>query len=229
MSNQKIRKKWIGISIVVMILLLLSSKELCYKVNEVKKNSGVLELYYDFLKNKEYQKDFYIPQQVRYALVYLDEDDIPELLLAEGDSHADRIAVYYYDFEIEKVTFLSSFSSFGKISYIPKKSTVISSYGNHGYYHFVYSVIEDGEVHLKEIFLQVGNLTETTYYYGIPVQEGVTGGFQTATEETGYVMNAFPEADEMYRITEKEYLERMEQLQLGSVSVRYNDMKELEW
>lgn len=226
MSNQEKRKNWIGISIVVMILLLLNKEQT--------DKSGVLEettvaLYYEFLKNKEYQQDFYIPQQVRYTLVYLDGDDIPELLLAEGDTHADRIGVYYYDFKTKEVTFLSSFSSFGKISYIPKKSTVISSYGNHGYYHFVYSVIEDGEVHLKEIFLQVGNLTETTYYYGIPVQEGVTGGFQTATEETGYVMIAFPEADEMYRITEKEYLERMEQLQLGSVSVHYNDMKELEW
>ena len=253
MSNQKKRNQWIAISIIIIFLLLLIFKEIPNKINHVIKDSFISnneeftnaadisnrkndvfaedkskELYYDFLKNKEYQKDFYFPQQVRYELVYLDEDDVLELLLAEGNAHGDRIEVYYYDFETKEVTFLASFSSFGRMSYIPKKNTIISSYGNHGYYHSVYSGVTKGKVYLKELFLEVGTLKETAYYYDIPVQEGITGGFQTATEETDYVMNIFPAADEMYRITEEEYWQRMEKSKLGAVTISYDKMKEIE-
>ena len=40
--------------------------------------------------------------------------------------------------------FLACFSSFGKMSYVPKENRIISQYGNHGYYHEIYSKIEDG-------------------------------------------------------------------------------------
>lgn len=182
--------------------------------------------YTSFLENQLYKDDFYFPDAVRYELVYIDEDNMPELLLAQGNSHVDRVAVYSYNAEAKQVEFLSSFSSFGKLYYVPKENTIISQYGNQGYYYIVYSEINEGEIRLKDIFLSDGSKAEHKYYWGFPVDEDFTGGYGKPNSEEG-IFEELPKVTEEYRISEKEYEKLVEDLEQGSVMLQYDEMKEL--
>ena len=188
--------------------------------NEYKKG------YHSFLEKRLYQEDFYFPDEVRYELVYIDEDKIPELLLAGGNSHVDRIAVYSYNEEAKQVEFIASFSSYGNISYVPKKNTIISQYGNHGYYYKVYSAITDGEVELIDICLSDGSKDEMKYYWDFPVDASFTGGYGVPNSEEDK-FGVLPEVTEQYRVTKEEYEKKAESLVQGSIHIRYDEMRKL--
>lgn len=47
--------------------------------------------------------EYDISDKVRYTLTYVNDDDIPEFVLSEGDSHAVGVRVYFYDFDQKKV------------------------------------------------------------------------------------------------------------------------------
>jgi len=166
---------------VIGFILILSLLFLFYKKDTDKKNFA--QVYDKFLTNKQYENDFNFPSEVRYAFAYIDKDEIPELLLTDGNFHISRVAVYYYDTVVKEVKFLATFSSFGQLHYIPKKNTIISSYGNHGYYFQVYSEMQEGLVHLKDVILSDGSKMEQKYYHGFEVPQDFTGGFGKAKEK----------------------------------------------
>lgn len=181
-------------------------------------------VYASFLENGDYAEDFGFADEVRYELVYIDDDEMPELLLAEGNRHVDRVAVYRYNEKEAKVEFLASFSSFGSMQYIPKGNTIISQYGNHGYYFEVYSEIDGTSVKRKDIFLSDASKTERKYYHGFPVSEKFTGGFgkpNTSDEALQYLQFS----PEEYQITEAEYNKRREKVATGVETVRFDEMK----
>lgn len=182
------------------------------------------DIYASFLESGDYAEDFWLADEVRYELAYIDEDDVPELLLAEGNGHVNRVAVYRYNEKNDKVEFLASFSSFGSLKYVPKGNIIISQYGNHGYYFNVYSEINDASVRLKDIFLSNAGGMESKYYHGFPVSEKFTGGFDkpnTPDDDLVY-LEITPDA---YRITEEEYNRLMAEIATGEQTVRYGEMK----
>lgn len=184
------------------------------------------EAYDRFLEEQMYNEDFYYPEDVRYEYVFIDKDNIPELLLADGDSHVSRVGLYTYNKKLKQVDFLASFSSFGEIQYVPKGNTIISQYGNHGYYHQVYSKMEDNEIHLKAIFLSDGSKGEQKYYGGFSVNEDFTGGYGKSNSGED-IFDTLPEGTEEYRISEEEYEKLTGELEAGSISIGYDDMQRL--
>ena len=184
------------------------------------------EAYDRFLEEQMYNEDFYYPEDVRYEYVFIDKDNIPELLLADGDSHVSRVGVYAYNKEVKQVEFLASFSSFGEIDYVPKKNTIISQYGNHGYYYQVYSKIEDNEIKLKAVFLSDGSEEEQKYYEGLGVSEDFTGGYGKPNLEES-IFDTLPKGAEEYRISAEEYEKKIEELGKGSITIGYDDMQKL--
>lgn len=70
------------------------------------------ELYADFLRNTTSDPDF----PTRFELIYVDEDDIPELAVASGEAHVDHIKLYRI--LGGEVVFLGEFGYFSNMEYI---------------------------------------------------------------------------------------------------------------
>lgn len=215
------KKKTYGWILIGVFLLIISAGILIYiKENEYKKS------YNSFLEDQRYRDDFYFPDDVRYELAYVDEDKVPELFLAQGNSHVDQIAVYSYNTEEKQVEFIASFSSFGSLSYVPKKNMIISQYGNHGFYYKAYSAIKDGKVELIDICLSDGSKDEMKYFWDFPVEESFTGGYGR-TDSGEEKFGNLPEVTEQYRISKEEYEKKTEALEQGSIQIKYDEMKTL--
>lgn len=167
----------------------------------------------DFLRNQEYASDFHNPGQVRFELAYIDEDDVPELLLCEGTGHIDGIVIYKYNPDTERMEMVDSFSSFGRFGYAPRLNIVKSSYGNHGYFAFVFTKIEkDFTVTVTDALSEDGggvHSEEIRYYHGMD---------SDTYHGTYYEMPKKP-------ISEKEYDRLLIELMGGQEkTVGYNEM-----
>lgn len=77
-----------------------------------------------------------------FALAYIDEDDIPELIIADGNYHAASASIYTYaGGEIKEV---GSAGSWGRFDFAPQKNSVASYYSNMGEYIATFFNIKDG-------------------------------------------------------------------------------------
>ena len=69
-------------------------------------------------------------QGARFSLVFVDDNDIPELLLMEDDCHAEGVKVFtYYQ---DQVVELGAFGSFGLMQYVERAGLIFSHYMGHG-------------------------------------------------------------------------------------------------
>ena len=69
-------------------------------------------------------------QGARFSLVFVDDNDIPELLLMEDDCHAEGVKVYtYYQ---DQVVELGAFGSSGLMQYVERAGLIFSHYMGHG-------------------------------------------------------------------------------------------------
>lgn len=71
-------------------------------------------------------------ERARYGLYDLNSDGSAELLIAEGDSHADSVTVCIYDEKKQSVNESGNFGSFGCMSCISEKGYIISGYTGQG-------------------------------------------------------------------------------------------------
>ena len=220
MNNRRYGKNKVIYLLMIIVLIMILWKRLDYE-----KAKGYEKAYEDFWKEGGYREDFFYPEEIRYEYVYIDEDEIPELLLADGDLHVSRIGLYIYNKESEKIEFLASFSSYGELEYVPKKNIINSYYGSHGYYHTAYSKIEENEIKLIDVFLADGTKKEGKCYAGFPVDPEFTGGYGKPNSGEG-IFDTLPEVTEEYRISEEEYKKIVEELGNGSIEISYAEMKE---
>ena len=79
----------------------------------------------------------------KFGLVFIDEDDIPELLIFEDDCHAAAVEVYTY--VQDQVVELGFFGSFGKMQYVEKGGMIFDHYMGQGEAHTYFFRVEDGE------------------------------------------------------------------------------------
>ncbi len=170
----------------------------------------------DFLTEQSYEADFHNPALVKFELAYIDEDEIPELLLCQGNSHIDGIVIYGYDSQKDEMVKVDSFSSFGRLYYAPYENMVESSYGNHGYYTHIFTKIqEDFTVIVADALLSDGGMNESggvLYYHGTD-SDTYHGVFYEMTKKP---------------ISEMEYDEIEDELMGGArQEVNYTDMMEL--
>ena len=105
------------------------------------------EAYAEFLYAKS--------DDLKFELVKLNEDDVPELLIFRGTSNADRVDIYtYYD---DGVYGLGSFGSNGIIGYMPSENIVgdTSEYGK--------SFYKIGEISAEKIYEFYSDFVTNTY------------------------------------------------------------------
>lgn len=103
-----------------------------------------LKAYEDFMENyaEHYEgqwgdiEDF---KEVKFTLVYLDDDEIPELALVNGTAHADR--VYFYTFAEGEVACIGGSGEYGVVAYVEKEGIIFDSYDTMGnVYNNVYRI-----------------------------------------------------------------------------------------
>ena len=85
----------------------------------------------DYVNNAEYD----VSDMIKYTLVYINDDSIPELAISEGDSHTTGVRVYFYDFDRKKtVDTGESYGENGGFDYYDRKNMIYDHYfGNGGY------------------------------------------------------------------------------------------------
>lgn len=209
----------------IYLIITMAVFMILWKKSDYEKAKEYEKAYEAFWQEGLYKEDFYYPEEIRYEYVYIDEDDIPELLLADGNFHVSRIGLYVYNQELKKIEFLASFSTYGELEYVPKKNIINSYYGSHGYYHNVYSKKEGNKIELIDVFLSDGTKKEGKFYAGFPVDSEFTGGYGKPNSGEG-IFDTLPEVTEEYKISEEAYHKLVDELEKGSIEISYEEMKE---
>ena len=80
---------------------------------------------------------------IRFELVFIDEDDSPELLIFLDDCHAAGVEVFTYT--DDSVVGVGEFGSFGKMQYVEKGDMIFDHYMGQGEAHTYFLRMEDGE------------------------------------------------------------------------------------
>lgn len=96
--------------------------------------------YYAFLQEYLFSAEIW---DMRFELVFIDEDDIPELLIILDDCHAAGVRVYtYID---DSVVEVGEFGSFGKMQYVERSGMIFDHYMGQGEAHTYFWRMEGGE------------------------------------------------------------------------------------
>ncbi len=83
----------------------------------------------------------------KFALLNIDTDDIPELLIAEGDSHTSQVKVYTYNGK--EAVDCGNYGSFGSAAYSENKIVGVFTSGGGGTTHSVtVGEVRNGKYHL---------------------------------------------------------------------------------
>ena len=76
------------------------------------------------------EEDNYTRDNIKYTLAFIDNDNIPEMVVSLGNSHATGVKVFFYDPEEAKVVDTGEvYGENGGIYYYPKQSCILD-------YHF---------------------------------------------------------------------------------------------
>ncbi len=159
----------------------------------------------------------------RFSLAYIDDDDIPELLVCYGDSHADTVSVYKVGSEKDLIL-LGRFGETGTIKYCEKANLIESSAGGMGVWHSLFYRILDHECILDSWFYSIEKYTdketETHYAYCLNVNEPYRPGYYFSDTEPKDHECSKEEYNQKY----SDFLEGYEEPTI----VRYKDMLSLE-
>ncbi len=173
--------------------------------------------------------------KARYMPAYLDDDEIPELLVAWGEQSPFGVSVYRQDTTDGTVHYVGTFSSGGEIQFVPRKNRIASDYGNHGYFLTCYSEIQGNGVRLVDATLSDASGfrgEEILYYHGFTLAEDVNGTRDCLEGKEGGENDIMPEVSEEMLLT-KEAFQALENDILGISSedmmktVSYDEMKEM--
>ena len=121
--------------IVLVCMVICISITACSSTGSDKILEEVFKGYNACIKEYVESSEYDISDKVRYTLAYINDDDIPELVLSEGDSHASGVRVYFYDSDQKKVIDNGErYGNNGGFSYFEKKNLIYDYYfGNGGY------------------------------------------------------------------------------------------------
>lgn len=78
----------------------------------------------------------------KFALVYLDADDVPELAICDGSYHAARWKILTY---LDGLKEIGEFGGWGNFFYYERAGVIYSSYDNHGAWTANLYQVRDGE------------------------------------------------------------------------------------
>lgn len=123
-------------------------------------NAGWLRAYADAL----YEWENY--QGGKFELIFVDDNDLPELLITLGGAHIS--SPQYYTYQNDSLVDLDHYGSFGTTFYAPRTGQLIASGMSHGYDFATYYKLENASV-IKENSVSdnvgaVVNESEKEYY-----------------------------------------------------------------
>lgn len=105
-----------------------------YAEDFMEKNDMVWEDY------EKYKDDY---RGAKFTLIYLDYDEIPELVISEGWSLGHSPSVYTY--EDKEVVYIGDFGQYGEIDYVEKEGILLSEYERHLHGHYAAYQVEGTE------------------------------------------------------------------------------------
>lgn len=159
----------------------------------------------------------------RFSLAYIDEDDIPELLVCYGDSHTDTVSVYKVGNKKDLIL-LGRFGETGTIKYYEKANVISSSSGGMGEWHTLFYRIEDQTCILNSWFYSIEKYSEkesgTHYAYHLNVNEPYRKGYYFSDTDPKEYECSKDEYSQNYN----DFLEGYEE----PIIVRYSEMMSLE-
>lgn len=107
-----------------------------------------------------------------FALIYLDDDDVPELVIQPASYHMAQAELYAFDGS--KVIEPGSFGSWGQLDYVPREGVINSSFTGQGITNVTVSEFKDGivtELYSYAIEMLPDGQSVQYYYNGKKVTE----------------------------------------------------------
>lgn len=130
---------------------------------------AVRNVFNNYLETGVWKSEFSRPELVRHEYILIDGDNIPEMVLIEGDGHADQVHIYRFSKVSQTVECLGAVSINGSVQYAPKGNVIISQYGGTGYYYYVCSSIEDSGLCDYATFLIDATSDDISYFSSFPL------------------------------------------------------------
>ena len=170
-----------------------------------------IALYQDVFSNEKYLELYgQSSAEIRGTYAFITDDDIPELLIADGDYEASRVSVF--TIENNHIKYIGTFgSACGTLKYCERESYIESVYGNHGAFFYIFSDINDGVSVIGDVFI-LQRMDSTVKYYADFYPDGMEGD-----NSFNYLSYSVPEK---YEVSEEEYNNRYKELKT---------MKNKEW
>lgn len=99
--------------------------------------------YYEFLKRYSENNSSVESGRIRFCMAFMDDDEIPELLIIDDNIHAEGVKVYtYYS---DDIVFIGEYGSMGTMQYVEGEGLICSSFTGMGEHMAGYYQMEDGE------------------------------------------------------------------------------------
>ena len=167
-------------------------------------NNNRASLYQDIFSNSDYLELYaQSMSEVRGVYAYITDDDVPELLIADGDYEAARVSVFTME-NGKIIRFIGTFGSpCGTLKYCEKDSYIESVYGNHGSSYNIFTNLDEGITVIGDVFI-LQRLDLPTKYNADFYPDGMTGD-----NSFDYLLYSVPEETE---VGEAEYYKRYEEL-----------------
>lgn len=128
-------------------------------------------------------KDPQAKEAAGFALLYLDEDDIPELAVIAGWAHLSGVNIYTY--EQGKAVFVGKYGQYGAMGYMQKEGIVFDDYDQGGnLYSRVYQIDKSNSTLLSsyDVYNQFAELEESEAIYEVDGQEVSREQYQEESE-----------------------------------------------
>ena len=168
---EKCKKNLIFIGLLLICLLSTG----CSGDKQDERLEEAFEAYVQAIKDYVTDSENFVAEQIKYSLAYINDDDIPELILSTGISHAAGVRIYFYDFDQKKV--VDTGERYGENgdfeSFYERKSTIFDWYfGNGGYGNFSFCEIgADYKLAKRSRFFTTYSDTDGNPHYYIDFKE----------------------------------------------------------
>lgn len=140
-----------------------------------------------YMSTKEYGEDY-----SRFQLIYIDNDDIPEMAITGSGTHSANVSLYGYD--NGNIVYIGSFGEFGGFKYSERGSIIRSNnfHNGHSDKNDYYLFQNNTPVLIKQFYYDFsyvnGHNNDLYYIDSIPVTKGVFDSQQASFEAT-YAIN----------------------------------------